>query len=98
MGFGVPIVLGMLLLAFTLLALRYGVRGRCEVDAQPPAALTRRALLVLGLFSGAVAAWLTEPLHGVGASTVALGLMLLLFATNLLGSPISARSTGPRSG
>ena len=68
MRFGVPIVVGMLLFAFMLLALRYGVRGAVRLHAQPPAALTKRALLVLALFAGAVLAWLTEPLHGVGAS------------------------------
>ncbi len=84
MSFGVPIVAGMLLVAFGLLALRYRVSGPCVVDAPPPHALTRDAKRVLVLFALAVFAWLTEPLHGVSAPTVALALTLFLFGMNLL--------------
>lgn len=84
MSFGVPLVLTMLLVAFLFLALRYRVGGELDVAVSPPRALTKRAGLVCALFLGAVAAWLTEPVHGVAAPTVALALTLLLFATTLL--------------
>jgi len=85
MSFGVPLVLGMSLLAWALISLRYGVRGDIQLSLAAPAALTPAARRVCAVFACAVAAWLTEPLHHISAPTVALGLMLVLFASGLLG-------------
>lgn len=84
MGFGVPIAFGMCALAFGWLVVRYGVRGRSEVRVSPPLALTQRGRSVVMLLSAAIVAWVTEPLHGVAASLIALALLLLLFGSNLL--------------
>jgi sodium-dependent dicarboxylate transporter 2/3/5 len=84
MGFGVPIALGMCVLAYAWLVLRHRIGGSCELPSEAPAALTRRGRAVVLLLALTIAAWLTEPLHGFGASSVALVLVLLLFGSKLL--------------
>ncbi len=84
MSFGVPIVLGMLLLAFLALVARFGVSGTYTLELGAPTPLSGSSRLLLGLFALAVLAWLTEPWHGATAPTVGLTLMLLLFSTGLL--------------
>jgi sodium-dependent dicarboxylate transporter 2/3/5 len=84
MSFGVPIVLGMLGIGLAMLVLRYRVRGQFELTVDAPERLSRRALLLIGIFGAAVVAWISEPLHHVAAPLVALTLMLSLFATGLL--------------
>ena len=87
MSFGVPIAFGMCGLAYAWLVFRYRVSGASELSLPPSAALTARGRSVVLLLMAAIAAWLTEPLHGVGAASVALALMLLMFGSNLLGKP-----------
>lgn len=84
MSFGVPIVLGMLLLGFVLLVSQYRVAGRFEYRAGSPPALSGSAQALLALVVLAIGAWLSEPLHGVGSASIALMLMLALFAGGLL--------------
>lgn len=83
--FGVPLAAGMSLLAFVLLAWLYRVRGVVEAPASiRPAPLRRQGRAVVGIFFAAVAAWLSEPLHGVPAAVTALAVAAALFAARLL--------------
>ena len=83
MSFGIPIVLGMLVLAFAALAARFGLSGRYELDPGDAPAISRSGTILLGVFGLAISAWLTEAWHGASAPTVGLALMLL-FGTGLL--------------
>jgi solute carrier family 13 (sodium-dependent dicarboxylate transporter), member 2/3/5 len=85
MGFGVPIAAGMCAVAYAWLVLRYRVTGPSELRIAPPEALTRRGYGVLIILAAGIIAWLSEPLHGVGAASIALALMLALFGSSLLG-------------
>lgn len=87
MGFGLPIALGMCVLAFVWLVLRYGVHGATDVTIPAPPSITGRGRSVVALLGLAIGAWLTEPLHGVGAASIALALLLVLFGSNLLARP-----------
>ena len=84
-AFGVPLAVGMSVLAFILLAWLYRVRGNVDAGAAiSPAPLARRGWAVVAVFFAAVAAWLLEPLHGVPAAVTALAVAATLFATRLL--------------
>jgi len=84
MGFGVPLVLGMLLFAYGLLLARYRIAGEF-IHEQAAATVGRgRSRWVIAVFSLAVVGWLSEPLHGVSAPLVALAVTALLFGTGLL--------------
>lgn len=85
MSFGVPIALGLGVVAYVWLVLRYRVSGTCELSLPEQPALSARGRAVLLFLLAAITAWLTEPLHGVGAPLVALALLLLLFGSNVLG-------------
>jgi sodium-dependent dicarboxylate transporter 2/3/5 len=85
MIFALPLVLGMLLLAYALLGVRYRVRGTFEGRALGRGPRSRKAVAVVVLFSLAVAAWISEPLHGLSAPLVALAVTLALFGSGLLG-------------
>ena len=85
MGFGLPIAAGMCALAFVWLVLRYRVTGPNPLQLAPAAALSRRGYGVVALLAAGIVAWLSEPLHGIGAPSIALALMLLLFGSGLLG-------------
>jgi sodium-dependent dicarboxylate transporter 2/3/5 len=84
MAFGVPLAAG--LLGATLLALRWTLRPAGAVTLAPLADATRgaRAGRVTAIGALAIAAWLTEPLHGVAAWRVAGALVLVLLATRAL--------------
>lgn len=85
MAFGVPLALGMLLLVYGILLLRYRVAGAFEHE--PPPAIARRphARWVVAIFTLAVVGWLAEPIHGVSAPLLSLAVTALLFGTRLLG-------------
>lgn len=84
MSFALPLVLGMLLLAYVLLGLLYRVGGTFEGRDLARGPRSRKATSVVVLFSVAVAAWISEPLHGLSAPLVALGVTLALFGSGLL--------------
>lgn len=86
MSFGVPLVLGMLLLAYSILLVRYRVAGAFvhEQAAQSSERPGWRSLGVIAVFALAVAAWLSEPLHGLSAPLIALGVTAVLFGSGLL--------------
>jgi solute carrier family 13 (sodium-dependent dicarboxylate transporter), member 2/3/5 len=84
MGFGVPLVLGMLLLAYGLLLVRYRIAGEFRHEQAAPVDGRGRSSWIIAVFSLAVIAWLSEPLHGVSAPLVALAVTAVLFGTGLL--------------
>jgi sodium-dependent dicarboxylate transporter 2/3/5 len=77
-------VLGVLACAYALLALGYRVRGAFQPLAGARLEVSGAALRVMLLFGAAVAAWLSEPIHGVPAALVGLGVTSLLFLSGLL--------------
>lgn len=85
MAFALPLTALMLLLGFGLIVLRFRVSGPLTLPAAPATrALSPSGRRVLAVSAACVAAWLTEPLHGVPAPVVALGATALLFGTGLL--------------
>lgn len=79
MGFTLPLVIGMLVLAYLLIVQAHRVEGAyqpIDVRAEP---LRPRARGLLWVFALAVVAWLSEPLHGVPAPVVALAVTAVLF-------------------
>lgn len=84
MAFALPLVCGMLALVVGLLVFGYRVQGRFVPTLGAAPLVSARFIGVVVVFAAAVAAWLTEPLHGVSAPLVSLGTMLVLFATGLL--------------
>jgi sodium-dependent dicarboxylate transporter 2/3/5 len=84
MAFAVPLMLALLAGSFALIVLWFRVGGPLELDPGPRERLPRAGVVVVALGASAVALWLSEPLHGIGAPVVALGLAAALFATRLL--------------
>jgi sodium-dependent dicarboxylate transporter 2/3/5 len=79
MGFALPLVIGMLALAFFLIVWAHRVEGTYQpIDARAEP-LKPRARGLLLVFALAVVAWLSEPLHGVSAPVVALSVTVVLF-------------------
>lgn len=82
MLFAVPLMVLMVAYSFVMLALLYGVRG--DYSSEEPAEaiqLLPGGSGVVVIFLCAVAAWLTEPLHGISAAVVALLTTVALFAS-----------------
>ncbi|HYO55972.1 SLC13 family permease [Archangium sp.] len=80
---GVPLTLCLVVAGLALVLWRFRVRGQVELPSQE-LTLSLEARGVMGLFFLAVAAWLSEPLHGVPAGVVALAASGLLFGLGLL--------------
>lgn len=84
MGFGVPLVLGMLVLAYAVLLVRYRVAGVFQYEQPVSGSGRGQSLWVVAVFTLAVVGWLSEPLHGVSAPLLALAVAAILFGTGLL--------------
>ena len=84
--FGVPLALGMVLLAYGLLLGLHRVRGAVQHVEIPHAPLTRRGWAVVAIFFAGTATWLSEPLHGIPSSVTALLIAAALFGSGLLGT------------
>jgi sodium-dependent dicarboxylate transporter 2/3/5 len=84
MGFGVPLAGSLLLLAYVILIVRYRVEGSfvAEQWVRPADHPGSRWVIVVGGL--AVLGWLSEPLHGVSAPLIALGVAAVLFGTGVL--------------
>ncbi len=68
----IPLLLIMLALTGWLLLRHFHSASAHPSFVLPAPRLTRRGLLVVGIFSTTVVLWMTEPLHGLSASAVAL--------------------------
>ncbi|MCE9670450.1 anion permease [Myxococcus stipitatus] len=84
MAFALPLTALMLVLGFALVLLRFRVDGPLALPAPTGEALEPAGRRVLAVCAACVAAWLSEPLHGVPAPVVALAATALLFGTGLL--------------
>ena len=89
--FGVPLALGMVLLAYGLLVGIHRVRGTVQHVEIPHAPLSRRGWAFVAIFFAGTATWLSEPLHGIGSSVTALLIAAALFGSGLLGTADLAR-------
>ncbi len=84
MVLAIPLTVGMLALGVVMLIVGFRVKGKLE-QAEPPALSPHPgAKWVAVIFFAAVAGWLTEPLHGIPSSVVALAAATLLFGSRLL--------------
>jgi solute carrier family 13 (sodium-dependent dicarboxylate transporter), member 2/3/5 len=85
MGFGVPYVVVLLLIAWLLLRYLFPV-GIAEVklDIKGKFLMTTKALTVYGVFAGTILLWLTDFLHGMNAYVVALLPVALFSATGII--------------
>lgn len=83
MSFALPLVVGLLVAAYLMLTWRYRVNGGFPALPTKVEA-SRKARAVVVVFSLAVLAWLTEPVHGVSAPLVAAAVTFALFASRLL--------------
>jgi len=84
MAFALPLTALMLVLGFALVLLRFRVGGPLALPVPTGEALKPAGRRVLAVCAACVAAWLSEPLHGVPAPVVALAATALLFGTGLL--------------
>jgi sodium-dependent dicarboxylate transporter 2/3/5 len=84
MAFAVPLVAGLLAIAFVLVIASGRVAGALPTRTAATPALDRAGVAVVVLFFVAVSAWLSEPLHGVSPPIVALAVTAVLFGSGLL--------------
>lgn len=87
MMFGLPIMLVLLAIAFVVLMIFHRVGSGVYLPSVPTAAVgmkSFRAWMVVVIFSSMVLAWLSEPLHGLNVSLVAVGGTVILFGSGLL--------------
>lgn len=86
MAFALPITLGMLALACGLILLRHRVGGHRlpGIPAGGARQPGQHPRTVAALAGATIAAWLSEPLHGVPAPVVSLALAAVLFGGGLL--------------
>lgn len=81
MLFGVPLTAGLVLLVFALVKPEPAELPLFRPQSEVTSAPAKVVMLLVGI---TVAAWLSEPLHGVPAPVVGLALAATLFATGLL--------------
>jgi sodium-dependent dicarboxylate transporter 2/3/5 len=84
MAFALPLTVGSLAVAYTMLLLAHPLRSAALHIPMAGRAEGERPLQVGGVALLAVMAWLLEPLHGVSAAVVALALAATLFGTRLV--------------
>jgi sodium-dependent dicarboxylate transporter 2/3/5 len=84
MLFALPLTVAMVALGLVVILWRYRASGTIPAQPAPPARPSAGAVQVMVVFAACVAAWLTEPLHGVPAALIALAAAAALFATGLL--------------
>ena len=84
MAFAVPLVVVTVAVAWLLITAVYRVPTVTPPTAMPVQRLAGRGWAVVGLAAAAVAAWMSETLHGVDAAVVSLALAAALFTGGLL--------------
>jgi solute carrier family 13 (sodium-dependent dicarboxylate transporter), member 2/3/5 len=82
MTFALPLVVGLLALAYLMVRPPPGVIA-LEANG-PPAPISHSAMHFVTIVIATIALWLTEPLHGVPSAVVSLGLAALLFSSRLV--------------
>lgn len=91
MAFALPLALGLVAAAVALLGWRYRLRGRIDLPAAPRGERLPGTGAFVALFLVTVAAWLSEPLHGIPSAIVALAATAAVFGSGLLGREDLAR-------
>lgn len=81
---GIPLTFLLLAMSFLLIVWLHRVRGPLDMKALATVPLTASGRAVVCIFFIAVAAWLTEPLHGIPAALTALLVAAALFGSGLL--------------
>ena len=84
MSFGIPLTIGMLILAFVLIRLIHPIPIRTLAVPVDTAPMNRNAKIVAALFGAAALLWLLEPFHGIPAPVIAILFSAVLFATRIL--------------
>jgi sodium-dependent dicarboxylate transporter 2/3/5 len=84
MMFGVPLAAALTTAAVALLVARFHVHGRIVVSLPSIRPWSAPSIAVVIVFLATVAAWLTEPLHGISSATISLATSAVLFASGLL--------------
>ena len=84
MSFALPLTVGLLIAGTILLVLLYRVRGTFEAEATEISPLSTRGKFVVMIFALTIAAWLTESLHGVSSSVIAMISSAVFFGSGLL--------------
>ena len=84
MSFALPLTVGLLIAGTLLIKLIYRVKGDFAADEIEVPQLSGKGRAVVVIFALTVAAWLTEPVHGVSSPLVALASSALLFGSGLL--------------
>jgi sodium-dependent dicarboxylate transporter 2/3/5 len=85
MAFGVPLALGLVTAVVAMVLLRFPPAERFEPMLRPITSLGPRAWMFLALLSLTIGFWLTEPVHGWSAATVAAAAIGVLVLSGLLG-------------
>lgn len=91
MIFAAPLALGLMIVGALFLIARFRLRGSAEMPNVTVKTPDIRGRLVMIVFFLAVAAWLTEPLHGTSSAIVALIASAVLFGSGLLSREDIAR-------
>ncbi len=81
MTFALPLVVGLLALAYLLVRPPRGTISLGAEEAATP--LSREAKSFIAIVAATIILWLTEPLHGVPAAVISLALAALLFSLRL---------------
>jgi solute carrier family 13 (sodium-dependent dicarboxylate transporter), member 2/3/5 len=84
MAFALPLTVLMLIAGIVFVVLRFRVRGTAKLTDSEPPEFGWGSKGVLIILLATIAAWLTEPLHGVPAGIVALLSVVALFGSGLL--------------
>ncbi len=85
MVFGVPLAVGLLSAALLIVIWRTRPTGTVHQTELTPTPVTAATWWLGGVFGLTVLLWLSEPLHGVRSWIVALGAVLVLLVTRLIG-------------
>ena len=84
MVFALPLASGLMIAGALLLTARFRLSGVAQLTDIPVKAPERRGRLLMLVFVATVAAWLTEPIHGIPSAIVALIATAVLFGSGLL--------------
>lgn len=84
MAFALPLTIGMIIAGLLLLTLLFKVKGKAMLQETESQSLNGGAKAVVMIFALTIAAWLSEPLHGIPSAVIALISTAVLFGSGLL--------------